>query len=325
MKAKLGDWKRVDIRTLWPKESSDFTPWLAEEDNLAKLGDELGLELELEGMEVSVGPYSADILARDTSTDSFVVVENQYNKTNHDHLGKLITYASVLDATAVIWIAEDFTDEHKKALDWLNDHSSEDLAYYGVSMEVWKIDDSSPAIRFNVVSRPAAVKRQTAIKTSIENITPTKKTQLEFWTKFREVLLENKIVSTAHTPKPKHWYNITIGRSKIHISNTLHVNEGKMCIRLYMHHSVAEQVLDLLVEEKESIEKEIGTKLDWNPKPDRMNKLIRITRIVDLQDRNKWDEYVSWMVEMSSKFISAFKPRIKNIIFTPSLEENEEE
>jgi hypothetical protein len=89
------------------------------------------LELQVEGVEVPVGPFSADILAKDTS-ENFVIIENQFGKTDHDHLGKVLTYAATLDASAVIWIAERFTDEHRKAIEWLNDHTSEGLGLYAV-------------------------------------------------------------------------------------------------------------------------------------------------------------------------------------------------
>src|SRR3989339_515114 len=123
MEQELGNLKKINIRKYFPSESSDFTPWLASEENIAKLGSSIGIELEVENTEVSVGPYSADILAKDIGTGKYVVIENQLEKTNHDHLGKAITYASVLDASAIIWIANEFTEEHKKALDWLNDHT----------------------------------------------------------------------------------------------------------------------------------------------------------------------------------------------------------
>jgi len=130
----LGKIKTVPLRSIWKNEAYDFTPWLSE--NITDLGEALGLELEFEDKEVSVGPYSADILAKDAGTGQYVVIENQLEKTNHDHLGKCITYSAVLNASAVIWVASDFTEEHKKALDWLNDHTSDEIAFYGVKIEL---------------------------------------------------------------------------------------------------------------------------------------------------------------------------------------------
>ena len=120
MSKNLGIFEKVDIRALWPHEAADFTPWLAKNENLRLLGDAIGIELKVKNTEVSVGPYSADIVAEDVNCGDDVVIENQLGKTNHDHLGKLITYAANLDAKTLVWIAPDFTDEHRRAVDWLN-------------------------------------------------------------------------------------------------------------------------------------------------------------------------------------------------------------
>lgn len=117
----LGRLKRVSIREIWKNEASDFTPWLAEPENISLLGDTIGMELEVESVETGVGRFFADILCRETSSDRFVVIENQIEHTDHDHLGKTITYAAGLGATAVVWIARRFHDEHRAALDWLNE------------------------------------------------------------------------------------------------------------------------------------------------------------------------------------------------------------
>src|SRR5262245_26819312 len=126
MAIELGQINKVPVRNLWTHEEQDFTPWLATEENIRQLSDAIGLELQVEGIEVPVGPFTADILAKDSS-GAYVVIENQFGKTNHDHLGKMLTYAATLGAAAVVWIAERFTDEHRKAIEWLNDHTNEDL------------------------------------------------------------------------------------------------------------------------------------------------------------------------------------------------------
>jgi hypothetical protein len=192
----------------------DFTPWLASDENVAKLAIAIGLELEVENIEVSVGPYSADILAKDSGTGRYVVIQDQFEKTNHDHLGKLITYASVLDASAVVWITEQFTHEHQKALDWLNDHMTDDVAFYGVVLELWQIDGSRPAVKLNLVSRPAEIIRQAAIAKASENLSDARRLQLEFWTQFRENLLSTKIVSSAHSARAQYWFDVALGRSR---------------------------------------------------------------------------------------------------------------
>ena len=216
----LGKIKKLDVRKIWKGEATDFTPWLASDENIAQLGKAIGFELEVDQVEASVGPYSADILAKDTGTGKYVVIENQLGKTNHDHLGKAITYGSVLDAGTVIWIATEFTEEHQRALDWLNEYTSEELSFYGVLLEIWQIDESRPAVRFNVISRPAEIKRENAAGKSKETLSETQKLQLEFWNEFQEKLLKSKVLRSTQTPRPQYWFDVALGSSNIFLSNS---------------------------------------------------------------------------------------------------------
>jgi hypothetical protein len=311
VESELGVFKKLQVREIWTNESSDFTPWLAQEENLGLLSEALGLELELESTEVSAGPYSADILAKDTGTDKYVVIENQLEKTNHDHLGKAITYASALNAGAVVWIAPTFTDEHKRALDWLNNNSTENIGFYGVTVELWQIDESRPAVRFNVVSYPSETVRQTAIARSAEDLTDTKKLQLEFWTQFREAMKVTGQMASLQAPRPQYWYNIPLGRSNIHLSLTANTFENKIGVRVYMRGAVADAALAQLEPQRESIEKEIGAPLAWNPHPEKQDKIILLRMDADLQNRDRWGEYIQWLVETAMRFRKAFGQRVK--------------
>ena len=142
----------VDLKKVWPNEASDFTPWL--DANLDRLGEALGINLEFVQREAPVGPFSLDILAKDEDADRKVVIENQLEQTNHDHLGKVLTYAAGNDADVMVWIARDFRDEHRQALDWLNQRTSEETEFWGVVVRAVKIGNSAPAPIFDVVSRP---------------------------------------------------------------------------------------------------------------------------------------------------------------------------
>ena len=139
---ELSKLKKVELREVWPTEDKNFTPWLAEEENLSLLGETLGLELELEAQEINVGDFRADILCKNED-DSWVVIENQFEKTDHDHLGKILTYAAGLDARTVVWIAEEFREEHRAALDRLNETTDERFHYFGIEIKAWKIGDSA--------------------------------------------------------------------------------------------------------------------------------------------------------------------------------------
>lgn len=314
--SKLGKIERCDVKEIWPNEAGDFTPWLAQEENISELADAIGLELEIENVEVAVGPYSADILAKDTGSGEYVVIENQLGKTNHDHLGKLITYGSVLNATAIVWIASEFTEEHQKALEWLNDNTTESLSFFGVQVEIWRIGNSKPAVKFNVISRPAEMARQAAKVRASENLTETRKLQLDFWTAFRDKLLEEKVVASAHTPRPQYWFDVPVGRSNFVLSNIANTSEGRIGVRLYMSRRVADQAISQLMEQKEQIEGELGVQLMWNPHPEKSDKIIAVYRTADMWKRAEWDNYVAWLVDMVSKFRRVFMPRIKRLNFS---------
>ncbi len=323
MSKDLGLFKKVDIRRVWGNEAAEFTPWLAKEENMALLGQALGLELEVENIEVAVGPYSADILAKDTGTGKYVVIENQLGKTNHDHLGKSITYGSALDASAIVWIAGEFTDEHQRAFDWLNDRTSEDLAFYAVMLEVWQIDDSRPAVRFNILSRPPQAMRKIAILKASGELTEARKLQLDFWTEFRNKLLAAKVVPSARTPLPQYWFDIPLGRTGIHISNIADTSGNKVGTRIYLISKVADAALEKLLQEKNQIEQQIGATLLWNPNPDNRDKTIAIYHDADLKNREKWPEYIDWLVDMSKRFRNAFMPRVKILKFETIIPESE--
>jgi len=314
MQTDLGRIEPYDVRKVWAKEAAEFTPWLAGDENMALLGDALGLELEVENVEVAVGPYSADILAKDTGSGRYVVIENQLGKTNHDHLGKAITYGSVLSAGAVVWIATEFSEEHQKALEWLNDNTGDDLSFYGVQLELWKIDGSRPAVRFNVVSRPTEIVRQAAVVKASENLTDTKKLQFEFWTKFRERLLAAKVVTSAHSVRPQYWFDVALGRSGIWLSNIANTYEGRVGVRLYLNNSVADPALAELEKQKDEIEKELGMKLAWNPHPEKRDKIIAVYRDADLRKDAEWEPAIAWLVDTVAKFRKVFVPRIKNLV-----------
>jgi Domain of unknown function (DUF4268) len=319
MTIDLGQMKRVKAAELWKHEEHDFTPWLATEENIGRLADALGLEFQVEAIEVPVGPFSADILAKDTS-ENYIVIENQFGKTDHDHFGKILTYAATLGAVAVVWIAERFTDEHRKAIEWLNEHTSEDLALYAVEIELWQIDNSKPALRFNVLSKPTEIARgATAIKSG-GPITETKKPQLEFWMMFREQLLKHKVVPSAQTPRPQYWFDISLGRSNLHLSCIANTWEGRIGVRVYIGNKIADLALPQLEAQRKEIEAEIGEPLKWNSYPEKQDKIIVLDRMVDLHDRSQWDGYVSWLVERVDKFRKAFAPRVKALKLTHEVE-----
>ena len=314
MKRDLGDLSLVDARGVWAHEAADFTPWLTKEENVNRLGLVLGMELEVENTEVAVGPYSADILARDTGSGAYVVIENQLKKINHDHLGKAITYAAALDAGTVVWIAVDFTEEHRRAIDWLNNNSTGDVGFFGVRLEVWQIDSSRPAVRFNVVSRPADAATRAATGKVEVGLSETRKLQLEWWTHFSEALRDTGELPSIQTPKPRYWYDVSIGRTGFTLSNVADTFSGRVGVRVYMRAKYGGQVaLRQLLDEKAEIEGELGHSVEWDPNPEASDKTIASLIDADLQDRSKWPEYTEWLVSEVLNFRRVFAPRVKQL------------
>jgi len=157
-----GKINKVDLREIWPNEASDFTPWLA--DNLEMLGAELGMHLELVEHDAAVGECRLDILAKDTATGQAVVIENQYGETDHDHFGKLLTYAAGYNGSVIIWIAESICEEHRQALDWLNQNTDSCIDIFGVVIEVLRINESKEAPQFKFVVTPQGWQKDPEIR-----------------------------------------------------------------------------------------------------------------------------------------------------------------
>lgn len=308
----LGEIKKIVAKSVWAHEEIDFTPWLAREENIARLGKQIGLELQVERVEVPVGPYWADILARELQ-GGYVVIENQFGKTDHDHLGKVLTYAATLGASAVVWIAERFTDEHRKAIEWLNEHTSTDLNLYAVEVELWQIDASKPAVRFNVLSKPTDIARQANVAKSTGPLSDARKLQLEFWTEFSKKLLERKVLQTTQTPQAQYWFNVPLGKANIYLSNIANTADGRIGVRVYLGKKVADAALLQLLIHRSAIEAEIGHQLQWNPNPENDDKIISLSREADLYKREKWPEYIDWLVNEVDKFRKAFGPRVRNL------------
>lgn len=215
-KPHLGKLEKIeDLRTYWKNESQDFTPWLAEPENIQQLSGAIGLDLYVEARERAVGPFSADILCKDRTSGGWVVVENQLEPTDHKHLGQLLTYSAGLGAKLIVWIAEKFTDDHRAALDWLNEITGEGFGFFGVEIELWKIGDSLPAPKFKVLCMPNDWSR--SVKVGVE-LSETKQRQVAFWTLFKEYM-EARSRVRCQNPAAQHWMNHSIGRTGLHLSS----------------------------------------------------------------------------------------------------------
>ena len=318
----LGRLQKVDLREAWSSESSDFTPWLAQESNLKLLGESIGIELELESQEKQVGPFRADILCKDTATDNWVLIENQLERTDHSHLGQLLTYAAGLNAVSIVWIAERFTEEHRAALDWLNERTDEKINLFGLEIELWRIGDSPIAPKFNIISQPndwSRTVQQAAVGGG--EVSEHKQFQLRFWTAFREYMESQNSVVRCQKPSPNNWTNHAIGRSGVHLASIISIwnsetNNRTPEIRaeLYMNGPNAKPEFAALEKQKDGIEKALGFPLTWyNPEN---NAICRIytRQNADIFNQQLWPQYFDWLRQRLETMHKVFAPVVRNLI-----------
>lgn len=309
---KLGRLERVELREIWETEAQDFTPWLAKEENLLVLADTLFMELELEAQETNVGQFRADILCKNTDDGSWVLIENQLERTDHRHLGQILTYASGLHAVTICWIAESFAEEHRATLDWLNEISDERFQFFGLEIEVWRIGNSSPAPKFNVVSKPNDWIRSVARATGGEdkNLTPTKLQQAEFWSELKNRLQAKKSPVRPRTPRPQHWMDFGLGRSGIHLVGWLNSKENRIGVYLHVGPPEAEAHFGLLMQQRDEIERDLG-KLEWRTL--QKSRMIRLGRSADPTRQADWPDQIDWMAENLEAFNRTFRPLVKSL------------
>ena len=315
----------VDLRTVWPEEGQHFTPWLAQSDNLARLGEALGLTLEPHGTEQAVGGFSADILCRrldgGSDDDSWVVIENQYGRTNHDHLGKLLTYTAGLNARTVVWIAEEFRDEHRAALDLLNASTTGEYAYFGVEIELLKIDGSRPAPRFNIVVQPNDWAKTTKARTDAgDELSATQQMQLEFWTGFSE-LMESESLVACGRPRPWAYMGHGTGIPRIEVLSVFStwntplnsMSIGELRVQMKFSGRSAQALFEQLSASSDDIERESDQKYDWHDETGNVRPRVFVQRDAKLEDRDQWAAYQAWLQAEVERMFRVLVPKVREI------------
>lgn len=305
---------KLNLRDIWKDEAQDFTPWLASEDNLNLLGETLRMELELKAREQNVGPFSADILCTNKDDGSLVLIENQLDKTDHKHLGQLMTYAAGLDTVSIIWISKEFTDEHRAALDWLNEITNIRFRFFGLEIELWKIGDSLPAPKFNVVCNPNDWSR--SIKKNNRDFSesvlqPAKIVQLKFWTGLKDYIEENSAVIRPQAPRPQHWANFGIGKAGTKLVALINTRDKSIAVGFETFGTDDKSLFESLFNQKGEIEDEMGFELNWDSGEGRKFTRISHHRHADLDSDQEWESHFIWVLEHLEKFNDAFRNRIK--------------
>jgi hypothetical protein len=316
----LGRLKKVDLREVFSSEAGDFTPWLAQEENLKLLGETIGIDLELEAQEKDVGPFRADILCKDTATDNWVLIENQLERTDHNHLGQLLTYAAGLDVVTIVWVADHFSEEHRATLDWLNERTDEKINFFGLEVELWRIGDSPIAPKFNIVSQPNDWTRsvQTAAAESGE-LSTHKQTQLRFWMAFRDFMANNSHIR-CQKAYPQHWMTHSIGRTGVHLNSIAslwdsesNTRNPEIRVELALVGKNAKQQFAALEKDREQIEKGVGFPLAWHNPEDKNQCRVYVRKNADFLNPERWPEQHQWLKENLEIFHKVFAPLAKSL------------
>ena len=313
MTVKLGELRYVTPRQVWPDEARDFTPWIA--SNIGHLSDALGMELELTAQEASVGDFSCDVLARDMNTNHIVIIENQFGSTNHDHLGKLITYAAGLEATGVVWIAEKIREEHRQAVEWLNRHTDSDLRFFIIIVEALQIDDSPIAVNFKPVVFPNEWQR--AAKESADGTTPKGEAYRRFFTALIDELREHHRFTNARAGQPQNWYSFRSGITGVDLAVSFG-GRGKVRVEAYIDlrdEGENKSLFDELQRRRESIENAIGETLSWERLDEKRASRIATYHAGDVTGTpDDLAEIRTWAIDRLLLFRKVFTPILKEIL-----------
>jgi len=302
MKKDLAKLQKIDLRDVWGIEP-DFTNWLAQKENLDLLSEEIGVDIKLTKIEANVGNFKVDILAEEESSGRKIIIENQLEDTNHDHLGKIITYASGYDAEIIIWVVRNVREEHQRAVEWLNEHTDEKTGYFLIKVELWQIEGSKPAPKFDVLVSPNEWAKAIKASPAGGELSNTKLQQLDFWTKFKGLVRAKDTRIRLQTPRPQHWYDVSMGSAEAHVALTINSRENLLGCEIYISRN--KELFNFLQEHKDEIEKEIGEQAEWVDAA--VASRIKIKKeISDLFSQNEAENYFAWLYEKTMLFQKVF-------------------
>lgn len=304
----IGRLEQVELRDLWKHEEYNFSTWLAEPENIALLSETIGIEISEPQTERVVGSFSADIIAEEEGSGRKILIENQLEASNHDHLGKLFTYGSGLDAEVIIWIVKTARQEHEQAVNWLNEHTDEKINIFLIEIEAWKIGNSDPAPRFNIVAKPndwAKLVKQASEGT----LSDYKLLQQKFWEYLNDFDKNSQLGNRK--ARPRHWHDVSMGSSKAHISLTINKSSQTITCDLYIPHDDDKKIFDKLLLQQAEIENLIGTQLEWMRLDSKRATRVRINQPADIENEQEWPSYASWLLATTETFRKVFSKRIK--------------
>ena len=302
--------QQVPIRDVWPTEPQGFTPWLASPENLPLLAEAIGLRLDLQSTEASVGDFRADIVCKTIPEGELVLIENQFAQTDHTHLGQILTYAAGLEAVTIVWVAEAFREEHRAAIDWLNEKTPDNINFFGLEIELWRIADSPVAPKFNVVCKPNEWTR--AVTASAREPSEQSNFRWSYWSGFVQQPALAPILSGTLRPNrqgnlgiPTSWQNFLI---QVYVSNT----SNESAVYLSCRGSDRFRNFDQLQRQREDIERALGTPLSWQ-RSEAVNRAWLVLNLPDLKPSNPedWPRQHKLLAEKTVQFYRALDPFVR--------------
>ena len=305
----IGKLEEVDIRELWKHEQYDFSEWLSKKENIENLNEILGLTLVDISRETYVGSYRCDLFAKDETTGIKVIIENQLEISNHDHLGKIITYASGLDAKVVVWIVKEAREEHRSAIEWLNNNTNSNINFFLIEIHAYKIGNSDNAPMFQVIEQPNDFIKNNKSINSNDTMNKSQSQRLEFWNQFNDFLIERGKPFNVRKATTDHWYNVAIGTSDAHIDITLVNKDSVIGVELYITDN--KDLFDKLYQRKDEIESDLGFKLDWRRlNNSKASRIITFIKGLDFDDHSNYNELMNKTIDLAVLMRDTFKKYI---------------
>lgn len=301
---------RIPLRDAFRHEAYDFTRWLQE--NLDVLNDCIDLTLSNAEREAAAGDFSVDLVAEDESGNK-IIIENQLEKSNHDHLGKLVTYLVAMEARAAIWIVSEPRPEHVSAITWLNESSS--ASFYLLKLEAIKIGSSDPAPLLTLIVGPSDATK--AVGKAKQEFAERYDIRRDYWTKLLDFAKTKTQLHAGNSPGRYHW--IATGAGKRGLSFNYVVWEHETSVELYIDRGKNAEgenkaIFDRLYARKDEIEKAFGEALEWERLDTK--RAARVRKTITLggwKDPDRWGQVHSETVNAMIRLEKALKLYIQKL------------
>lgn len=307
----IGKIKKIDPREIWRYEAKDFTPWLAK--NIDYLNDVLNIDISVQTVEGNVGPYFVDIYGEDSSGNK-IIIENQLEKSDHTHLGQILTYLVNLDANIAIWITTNPSEEHQKVVEWLNETTPDNMCFYLVQIEGIKIEgQTSVAPLFTVVEGPTQERKK--IGAEKKEYAQRHTVRKQFWTQLIDAMNQKNSLCQNVSPGTDAWIGIALGTSGVGLNLVISKNYARA--EIYINRGDIQknkEVFDHFYSLKDQIEKDFGGPLIWERMDDRVTSRIKYQLDgVSVFNEEDWQKMNDFMIDATSRLHKAFKDPVQKL------------